>query len=200
MPVLRLQQPRPRRGRRRGALPRRLQVGDRSSGRARARPRRPLGLLRRRHAVAHAPGDRRRRPRRDRGEVDGRAGRRDHARSQSDQRRGGTVSRLPRRRSEPAFDRRAGARRRRPQGAGAETQRRGGACGGASRGVALPPLHLRSHLRAPGSGRAGVARRAGQRPRSRRRPHFALPAHHRAGHRRSSGSTTPAGSPCPTRT
>ena len=61
---------------------------DRRHRRARAGPHRLDHLLRRRHAVADAAGDRRRDPRRDRAALDGRARRRGDARGQSDQRRG----------------------------------------------------------------------------------------------------------------
>ena len=49
--------------------------------------------------------------------VDGRAGRRDHARGQSDQRRGGALRGLSRGRRQPRVARRAGARRSEPQSA-----------------------------------------------------------------------------------
>ena len=50
----------------------------------------------------------------DRRALDGRAGRRDHARGQSVQRRGGALPRLPRRRRQPRLARRPGAQRQRP--------------------------------------------------------------------------------------
>ena len=68
-------------------------------------------LLRRRHAVADGARDGRRDPRRDRPPLDGRARCRDHARGQSDQRRGDALPRLPRGRRQPRVARRAGARR-----------------------------------------------------------------------------------------
>ena len=60
--------------------------------RARARPHRQQHLLRRRHAVADAAGLGGRDPRRHRQALAGRARRRDHARSQSDQRGGRRAS------------------------------------------------------------------------------------------------------------
>ncbi len=61
-----------------------------------ARPHGVDDFFRRRHAVADAAGDHRRRARLHRPAVARRARRRDHARSQSDQRRGDALSRLPR--------------------------------------------------------------------------------------------------------
>ena len=88
MPLLRLQQPCAPRRHRRGALRARLRGRDRRDRGARARPHRLDDLLRRRHAVADAAGDRRApSSTRSRG-IGGRARRRGHARSQSDQRRG----------------------------------------------------------------------------------------------------------------
>ena len=66
VPLLRLQQPCPPCRHRRGALRARLRGRDRRDRRARARPHGLDHLLRRRHAVADAAGDRRRDPRRDR--------------------------------------------------------------------------------------------------------------------------------------
>ena len=63
------------------------------------------------------PQTRRRHSGRDRRALDGRDGRRDHARSQSDQRRGGALPRLSRGGRQPRLARRAGAERRRSQGA-----------------------------------------------------------------------------------
>ena len=70
-----------------------------------------LDLSRRRHAVADEAANRRRDPRCDRQALARRRRRRNHARSQPDQRRGDALSRLSRRRRQPRLARRAGARR-----------------------------------------------------------------------------------------
>ncbi len=95
MPLLRLQQPRPARADRRAALRARLCRRNRGDRRAGAGPHRIHDFLRRRHALADAAGDHRRRARRRGAALADRARCRNHARSQPDERRGDALSRLP---------------------------------------------------------------------------------------------------------
>ncbi len=122
-----------------------------------------LDLLRRRHALADASADGAERHRRGRRELERRARRGDHAGGQSDQRRGRALPRLSRRRGQPPVDRRAGARRRRPEGARPAPRRRRSGRGGQNRRVDLPALFLRLDLCAARPEREGLARRIGAR-------------------------------------
>ncbi len=89
-----------------------------------------VDLSRRRHAVADAAADRRRDLGRDRQALARRRRCGSDAGGQSHQRRGDAVSRLSRRRRQPRFARRAGARRCLAEGAGTIAQRaRGARCG-----------------------------------------------------------------------
>ena len=182
MPVLRLQQPRAPRADRRGALRPRLCRRDRRHGGAGAGPHRLDDFLRRRHAVADAAGNDRRRARR-RGEaLARRARRRGHARSQSDQRRGDALSRLSHGRRQPRLARRAGARRPRAGRAWPHAHVARGARRRRRRALDLRPLFVRPDL-CPAAATAGaMGGRAQARAGRGRRASFALSTDHRAGH------------------
>jgi hypothetical protein len=101
---------------------------------------------------------------------------------QPDQRRGGALPRLPRRRRQPRLARRPGPRRRRPQEPRAHPFGRRGAARGRRRPPALRPLFLRPDLCPPGQTEARMGGRAPPRDRGSRRASVALPADHRARH------------------
>ena len=182
MPVLRLQQPRPARRHRRGALPRRLSARASAFRFPYVRPGRHQHLLRRRHTLLDAPRYRVGDPRRHRGPLAFARRCGDHARSQSHKCRGRELRRLSIGRRQPAVARRAGARRPKPQGA------RPPAHGGRSAGRAgARQTPFRSRVVRPdlcARGTDGDCLGSGATPRARpcRRPPFALSAHHRGRH------------------
>ena len=160
MPVLRLQQPRARPKRRRGALRRGVPDGTQPSRETHAWPQRRLHLLWWRHTLADEAGHRGRHPRCDCGELDGPAQLRGDARGQPDQRRGQPLHRLPSRRRQPGLAWRAGDERCRPEGARPVAHGGRGDEGRRHRRVDLRALFVRPDVRAaePDGGR--LARRA----------------------------------------
>src|SRR6266852_1354652 len=133
MTVLRFQQPCPACPDRSRTVLTRVRARDRDHRRAHAGPGGIVDFSRRRHAIIDAAANRRLDPGCDRQALARGARRGSHARSQSHQRRGDTVSRLSRRRRQPGFARRAGAGRRLAEGAGTSTHRARGARRGRDR-------------------------------------------------------------------
>ncbi len=160
MSLLRLQQPCPRPGDRRGTLRPGLPRRTRASRQADEGAQRRLHLLWRRDALADEARHRRRHPRRHRRKLVDRAQRRGHAGGQPDQRRGQSLHRLPQGRRQPRLARRPGDERRRPQGARAPAHRRRGDEGGRHRRLDLRALLVRSHLRPPAADARGLASRS----------------------------------------
>ena len=105
-------------------------------------------ILRRRHALTDVGGDGFRTAGRDRRQLAHRRQCRDHARSQSVERRGRPLPRLPVRRRQSRVARRAGAQRRRPEGTRPSALGRGGPRRRRCRTRGIRSLHVRSHLRA----------------------------------------------------
>ena len=123
-------------------------------------PHRFERILRWRHAVADAAANRGCDPRPDRETLGRRGGCRDHARSQSDQRRGGALRGLPRGRRQPGVARRAGARRSKPQSARADAHGRGSPCRARARQAAFRARVVRLDLCARRANRRAMARRS----------------------------------------
>ena len=106
----------------------------------------------------------------------------DHARSQSDERRGRELRRLSRGRRQSAVARRAGARRSKPEGARPPAHGRRSARRARARQAPFRPRVVRPDLCASGTDGDCLGSGATPRARPRRRPSLAVSAHHRGRH------------------
>ena len=182
MSVLRFQQPCSPCADRRGTVFARLCPRNRNHCGAHSGPGSVIDFPGRRHALADAAADRRCHPRCDRPALARRTCCRSHAGSQSDQRRGDALCRLPRRRRQPGFARRAGAGRCVAERAGTAAHRARGARCGRDCAQRVRSLFVRSDLRPSRSDAANVGGGVEARDLGSRRASVALSADHRGGH------------------